>query len=294
VLPAPPRHWVGNGFHVYPVFHDKAFTAEVSPWLMFDYGAPKEFSPTTSRRGVGQHPHRGFETVTIAFQGEVEHGDSVGNRDVIGPGDVQWMTAARGVVHEEFHSTEFSKKGGTFEMAQLWLNLPKAAKMGPPRYQAITKATIPQVFLGGESCGAAGAPDDASYVRVIAGSFQGNQGPAQTTTPVELWDIYIATQGEAHELPLPDGHTAIVFVREGSALVGPAGAEQELGPQAVALLDRSGDGLRFVSAAPGTKLLLLGGAPINEPIAARGPFVMNTMQEIAQANEDFHAGRLGR
>ena len=132
ILGAPGRHWVGNGFHVFPVFHDRAFTAALSPWLMFDYAAPKDFKPSYERRGVGQHPHRGFETITIAFQGEVEHGDSVGNRDVIGPGDVQWMTAGRGIIHEEFHSTDFQQTGGTFEMAQLWLNLPKKHKVRSP------------------------------------------------------------------------------------------------------------------------------------------------------------------
>lgn len=285
---------MGNGFHVYPVFNNKAFSAELSPWLMFDYAAKKEFSPTTTRRGVGQHPHRGFETITIAWQGEVEHADSVGNTGVIREGDVQWMTAARGIIHEEFHSTEFAKRGGVFEMAQLWLNLPKKAKMGPPKYQAITKAQIPQVALGGETCGTSGAPDDASYVRVIAGSFSGIAGPAETTTPVELWDVHIASNGEAHELPLTDGHTAVVFVREGKALVGADGAEKKLGPQDVAVLDRSGDSVRIVAGEKGTKLLVLAGEPINEPIAARGPFVMNTMEEIRQANEDFYSGRLGR
>jgi len=282
ILPSPPQHWVGNGFHVFPVFHNLAFTQELSPWLMFDYAAPKQFSPTSGRRGVGQHPHRGFETVTVAFQGEVEHSDSVGNNDVIGPGDVQWMTAARGIIHEEFHSTEFSKKGGTFEMAQLWLNLPKKHKMDPPRYQPILAKDIPAVPLEG-----------GGHVSVIAGEFKGTQGPAKTHTPVELWDVELGTKGTAYELPIPTGHNAVVFVRRGGALIGGEGKEKEIKAQGVALMQQEGSVLRLVPKEDNTKIMVLGGEPIDEPIAARGPFVMNTQEEIMQANMDFMSGKMG-
>eukprot|EP00240_Pyramimonas_obovata_P005638 CAMPEP_0118945824 /NCGR_PEP_ID=MMETSP1169-20130426/43041_1 /TAXON_ID=36882 /ORGANISM="Pyramimonas obovata, Strain CCMP722" /LENGTH=326 /DNA_ID=CAMNT_0006891629 /DNA_START=266 /DNA_END=1247 /DNA_ORIENTATION=- len=269
IMPTPPQHWVGDGFHVYPVFHDLAFTKELSPWLMFDYAAPKKFSPTSSRRGVGKHPHRGFETVTVAFQGEVEHGDSVGNRDVIGAGDVQWMTAARGIIHEEFHSTEFAKKGGVFEMCQLWLNLPAKHKMDPPRYQPILAKDIPSVPLPG-----------GGHVKVIAGEFAGVRGPAHTFTPVELWDVELEKKGTAYELNVPAGHNVIVFVRRGRALIGSEGAEKEIKPQGVALMHREGSTLRLVPSEDAVKVMVLGGEPIDEPIAARGPFVMNTYEEI--------------
>ena len=209
VLRAPPRHWVGNGFHVFPVFHNRAFTKELSPWLMFDYAAPKEFKPSYERRGVGQHPHRGFETITIAFQGEVEHGDSCGNRDVIGPGDVQWMTAARGIIHEEFHSTDFQQTGGTFEMAQLWLNLPAKHKMDPPKYQPIVAKDIPVVPLKTSDEADAAKLSGENSIRVIAGdeATYGVKGAATTHTPVELLDVRMATDGVSSTSPSPTGTT---------------------------------------------------------------------------------------
>lgn len=296
----PPRHWVGDGFDVYPVFSELAFTNELSPWLMFDYAAPKEFSPSRSRRGVGQHPHRGFETVTIAFQGEVEHGDSVGNRDVIGPGDVQWMTAARGIVHEEFHSDSFAKTGGVFEMCQLWLNLPAKNKMGPPRYQPILDKEIPRVpllpaGLSADECRALQDNGDGASVRIIAGELDGIRGPASTFTPVELWDMELGSLvNTPYEVQLPEGHNCIVFVRRGRAMVGAVGQEKPIEAQGVALMHREGSVLRVLATELGTQLLVLGGEPINEPIAASGPFVMNTQQELQQANADYRAGRLGK
>jgi len=295
VLPSPPQHWVGDGFHVFPVFHNLAFTEELSPWLMFDYASPKQFpaSQNGKRRGVGQHPHRGFETITLAFQGAVEHGDSVGNRGVIGPGDVQWMSAARGIIHEEFHSTEFAKKGGTFEMAQLWLNLPAKDKMGPPRYQPILDKEIPVVPLkrvsteGGECDAAAG--DDGS-VRVIAGDFGGAKGAAATFSPVELWDVTLKVPGVDFEFDFPESHNVVVFVRRGGLSV----QGKKVGAQGVALMHREGTTLRVSASEPNTQLLILGGEPLNEPIAARGPFVMNTNAELQQAMADYHSGKLGQ
>jgi len=309
VMPRPPKHWVGNGFNVYPVFAHLAFTKALSPWLMFDYAAPQHFKPTRKRLGVGQHPHRGFETVTVAFQGGVEHQDSVGNKDVIGPGDVQWMTAGRGIIHEEFHSTEFAERGGTFEMCQLWVNLPKKHKMHAPRYQPILASAVPVVQLqakgdaaagdaserpsgdatsSGEACAAVGS------VRVIAGELHGVRGPAKTFTPILLWEASLTAQGAVVELPVPAGYNSMVFVRRGAVSVGRAGAELHAGAQDVALLEQQGEMIRLRAEAPDTQLLILGGEPIDEPIAAQGPFVMNTQEEIVQANQDFRSGKMGR
>jgi len=293
ILPTPSSHWVGDGFNVYPVFGPSAFDAEVSPWLMFDYAAPKKFPATKRRLGVGKHPHRGFETITIAFQGSVEHSDSVGNNDIVGPGDVQWMTAGRGIIHEEFHSTDFSKRGGIFEMCQIWLNLPSQDKMVPPAYQPILSNDIPLVSL-----------DDNGYAkaRVIAGTLNGVKGPATTHSPVELWDVTIQTKGTTTELPIPAGHNVVVFIRRGAAEIGnnsSGGKGSQLGPQGVALLrseadDEEGTLLVLTALDDNTAIMILGGAPIHEPIAARGPFVMNTFDELAQANRDFRNGKMGR
>lgn len=291
IMPAQRPHWVGNGFNVYPVFAQLAFTNELSPWLMFDYAAPKKFEPTSQRRGVGQHPHRGFETVTIAFQGEVEHADSVGNRDVIGPGDVQWMTAGRGIIHEEYHSTNFAKAGGTFEMCQLWLNLPKKDKMHKPKYQPILTGDIPRVPLraaAAEACDEGG--ESVGSVRVVAGELHGTRGPAATFSPVELWDVELEKANQPVELPVPAGHNTVVFVRSGEISV----EGQTVGPQGVALMSRGGDALRLSARRANTQVLLLGGEPLEEPIAHQGPFVMNTEKEIRQAMADFNSGKMGR
>lgn len=290
IIPAPRPHWVGDGFNVFPVFGNKAFTKDVSPFLMFDYAAPKHFPPTQKRLGVGQHPHRGFETVTIAFQGEVEHRDSTGNTGVIGSGDVQWMKAARGIIHEEFHSRNFAKSGGTFEMCQLWVNLPKKNKMDAPRYQPILKEQIPQVDLAadgekGERCG-----QKVGHIRVIAGEALGVKGPAMTHTPVNLWVIAL-NETLPVTLDLPEGHNTMVFARSGNIKVG---AKSEIGPQGMALMSDTGTKLRLEAKGGPAQVLLLGGERIDEPIAARGPFVMNTYDEIEKAWGDFHSGRLGR
>uniref|UniRef100_A0A7S1BEC4 Pirin N-terminal domain-containing protein n=1 Tax=Corethron hystrix TaxID=216773 RepID=A0A7S1BEC4_9STRA len=292
ILRAPPRHWVGNGFHVFPVFHDRAFTQETSPWLMFDYAAPKDFEPSYERRGVGRHPHRGFETITIAFRGEVEHGDSCGNRDVIGPGDVQWMTAARGIVHEEFHSANFQRTGGTFEMAQLWLNLPAKHKMDAPRYQPILAKDIPIVALNATNSET--VDSETNTIRVIAGDEEtyGVRGAAATHTPVELLDVRIARPRVSFDVPVPEGHNTIVFVRRGGITVGEE--QKPVERQGVALMHSGGEVLRLAATEQNTELLILAGEPIHEPIAARGPFVMNTHQEIMQANKDFMNGLIGQ
>lgn len=272
-------HWVGDGFPVRTLFTYQSHNDAVSPFLLLDYAAPHEFPPAAERRGVGEHPHRGFETVTIVYQGEIEHRDSAGNNGTIGPGDVQWMTAASGVVHEEFHGPEFTREGGMFEVAQIWVNLPADVKMSAPRYQEILDAQIPLVSLG----------TDAGTARVIAGELDDTLGPAETFTPVHIWDLKLNPAG-AIELTVPDGHTAILLVRDGS--VTPRDAES-VGTGELALFERAGDRVALESP-DGATALFLAGEPINEPVVGRGPFVMNTEEEIDQAIADYRNGRMGR
>jgi hypothetical protein len=228
---------------------------------------------------VDEHPHRGFETVTIVYQGELEHRDSAGNHGKIGPGDVQWMTAASGVVHEEKHSREFTRLGGTLEAVQLWVNLPKEFKMSSPRYQTILDRQIPSVSL----------PDGAGAVRVIAGEFEGVKGPAETFTPINLWELRLNTYHRA-EFMLPRGFTTALFVLRGEVALADA---ERAGESDLALLTREGE-LLHIEAREEATLLVLNGAAIDEPVAAYGPFVMNSKTEITQAIEDYHDGRLGR
>ncbi len=281
IYSSPRQHWVGNGFPVRSLFSYDTLGQHVSPFLLLDYAGPAEFKPASSpdeKRGVGTHPHRGFETVTIVYQGEVAHQDSTGSGGTIGPGDVQWMTAASGILHEEFHSPAFTQAGGTLEMVQLWVNLPAKDKMAAPRYQGIVDAQIPAVAL----------PGGAGSVRVIAGDYAGHQGPAQTFTPVNVWDVRLG-QGQQAELSLPAGHTAAVVVLHGTLLVnGEVAREAQM-----VLLERDGQGLSL-EANSDAVLLVLSGEPINEPIAGHGPFVMNTQAEIATAMADFSAGRFGQ
>lgn len=298
VLPATSKHWVGDAFNVHPVFANKAFTNELSPFLMFDYAPPKQFKPNKrSPLGVGTHPHRGFETVTIAFQGEVEHADSAGNRDVIKPGDVQWMTAGRGIIHQEYHSDEFSKTGGMFEMCQLWVNLPKKDKMTKPAYQPILDKKIPAVEIFDVKDGTDGecAAESVGNARIIAGSFQGSKGPAKTFSPVELWDVTISKNGATVDLPFPDQYNCILFVRRGKIdIVGEGDTKEHVGPQAVALMQTNGGAVRIQSGEKNTSVLVMGGLPLDEPIAAQGPFVMNTQGEIRKAMTDYQSGKFGR
>lgn len=272
-------HWVGDGFPVRTLFSHHSHGSQISPFLLLDYAGPSEFSPSDKPRGVEAHPHRGFETVTIVYSGEVEHRDSAGGGGRIGPGDVQWMTAAAGLVHEEMHGREFTKRGGTLEMIQLWVNLPAKDKNEPPHYQSIAAGTIPEVAL----------PDGAGSVRVIAGTFNGNKGPARTFTPVDLWDVRLNANHSA-ELTLPRGHTAMVLVLSGRVTLGDS---ESLGHADLAILDRDGESV-VISASEDAKLLVLGGEPIDEPVAAYGPFVMNTQAEIRQAITDYQAGRMGQ
>lgn len=269
-------HWVGDGFPVRSLFSYNMLGKHISPFLLMDYAGPHYFEPTENRRGVGQHPHRGFETVTIVYDGEVEHHDSAGNGGIIGPGDVQWMTAAGGIVHEEYHSPAFAKTGGPFRMVQLWVNLPAKDKMAPGGYQAITSTDIPSVDL----------PDGAGTVRIIAGDMQGAHGPARTFTPINVWDMQLRSDAEV-DLDLPEGHTVMLVVLSGHVTVN---GTQEAGEAEVILLDRKGGGVTL-HADGDAKLLVLTGEPIDEPIFGHGPFVMNTEAEIRQAVDDFNNGR---
>jgi len=273
---APERHWVGDGFPVHGLFgYSGAGVAERSPFLLLDYAAPTTFTPTTARRGVGSHPHRGFETVTIVYDGEVEHRDSTGAGGIIGAGDVQWMTAGGGIIHEEFHSSAYAASGGPFEMVQLWVNLPASQKMTPARYQAILDAQIPAVAL----------PGGAGRVRVIAGSFDGRQGPAHSFTPMNVLDMRLAA-GHRLQLAQPEGWSTLVVVLAGTVQINDG---TTLGAAEMASLSTQGTQLTL-AAQEDAKLLLLAGEPIAEPVVGYGPFVMNSQQQIAQAIDDFNRG----
>ena len=276
---APRGHWVGDGFPVRSLFSYDSHGEHMSPFLLLDYAGPAHFPPAGAPRGVGQHPHRGFETVTIVYEGEVEHRDSTGAGGTIGPGDVQWMTAASGILHQEFHSQAFTRDGGVLDMVQLWVNLPAKDKMGAPRYQTLLNADIPAVAL----------PDGAGTVRVIAGDYEGHAGPARTFSPIDVWDLRLKA-GHGTRLSLPEGRTRALVVLHGAVRVN--GSEIARDAQMV-MLDRAGTGV-LIDADADSTLLLLGGEPLNEPIAGHGPFVMNTTAEIHQAIDDFNRGRFGR
>ena len=279
IYSAPRQHWVGDGFPVRSMFSYNGHGKQLSPFLLLDYAGPVEFAPGTRPPGVGSHPHRGFETVTIVYQGEVAHRDSTGQGGVIGPGDVQWMTAGAGIVHEEFHSPAFTQSGGTLEMVQLWVNLPAKNKMTAPGYQAITSETIPTVTL----------PDGGGSVRVIAGDFDGQHGPARTFSPMRVWDLRLV-QGKLTELPVHAGWSTALIVLHGTVLVN---GESVVREAQMALFERDGDSIT-VEANSDAVVLLLSGEPIDEAIVGHGPFVMNTEAEIAQAFEDFSSGRFAR
>ncbi len=272
-------HWVGDGFPVRNIFTYNDIAEEMSPFLLMDYAGPADFQPTSRRRGVGQHPHRGFETVTIVYQGGVSHRDSSGGGGTIGPGDVQWMTAASGVIHDEYHSPAFAATGGAFEMVQLWVNLPARFKMSDPGYQGITAAQIPEVAL----------PGQAGVARIIAGRFGETSGPARTFTPMNVWDLRLAA-GHQAAFDLPAGHTTALFLLRGAIRFDSGEAVQSA---EMAVMERDGSRVRFAVTAD-TTLLLLDGEPLGEPIVGQGPFVMNTRAEVAEAYEDFAAGRFGR
>jgi len=285
IIRSAPAHWVGDGFPVRTIFSYDHLGREMSPFLLMDHAGPADFEPTSDRRGVGWHPHRGFETVTVVYAGDVEHHDSHGGGGVIGAGDVQWMTAAAGLVHEEMHGPRLMAEGGRLEMVQLWVNLPAADKRARPGYQAIAAAAIPVVPLAG----------GAGSVRVIAGQCGGAAGPARTFTPVTLLDARLVRMSSA-VFEAREGEMLALFVLAGSVAlasgVAPAGSAV-LGDGEMAVFGRAGESVAIESRED-SKVLVLGGAPIDEPIAGQGPFVMNTRAEIAEAIDDFRNGRMGR
>lgn len=275
---APRGHWVGDGFPVRSLFSHISGQSETTPFLMLDYAGPHDFEPASRPRGVDVHPHKGFETVTIVYEGEVEHGDSTGRGGVIGKGDVQWMTAGEGILHKEFHSHDYTATGGPFEMVQLWVNLPARDKSAAPGYQGITDAAIPAVDL----------PGGAGRVRVIAGAYGDAKGPAQTFTPMDVWDLRL-NAGKTATFAPAEGWNVIVVALSGPVTVNGS----DLTGPATARLARTG-GEVTITARDDAKLLILAGEPIDEPIAAYGPFVMNSDAEIRQAVADFNAGKFGR
>jgi redox-sensitive bicupin YhaK (pirin superfamily) len=279
VYPAPGLHWVGDGFRVAGYFSTiPGAVQKLSPFLLLDYHPPYTYPPAERPRGVGVHPHRGFETVTIAWQGSVAHHDSAGGGGVIGPGDAQWMTAASGVLHKEYHEASFARRGGAFHMAQLWVNLPRAHKRDAPRYQAIEARSFGEVQL----------PEGAGRLRVLAGSYRGTVGPAKTFTPIDVYDVELAERG-AVDLDFPAPHNVGLLIMKGRASVnGTAVAEGDF-----VVLENDGERVH-VAAQAEAQLLVLSGEPIDEPVVQYGPFVMSSLEEIRDAFVDLEAGKFGQ
>ncbi|MBR9833301.1 pirin family protein [bacterium] len=273
-------HFVGDGFRVHN-FIPSAYQLDMQrmdPFIMLDYNSKHYFSATDSPRGVGVHPHRGFETVTIAYKGKIAHHDSAGNNGVIGEGDVQWMTAASGILHKEYHEREFSKNGGEFQMVQLWVNLPAAYKMSAPKYQEVTNNTIKKVEL----------PDNNGSIEIISGEYDGNKGTAQTFTPIHLHNVKLNKGGKA-AFNFPAHYNTAMLVVEGEVSVNDG---EIVKTDHFVLMDNKGEHFE-IKATTNAIVLLLSGEPINEPIAAHGPFVMNSKEELIQAFEDFNTGKFG-
>ena len=271
-------HMVGDGFPVRNMIPGDGVGEQLSPFLLLDYAGPAYFPPTDTPRGVGEHPHRGFETVTIVYEGVVAHRDSTGSGGIIGPGDVQWMTAASGIVHEEMHERTWAKKGGTLHAIQLWVNLPRAFKMSNPGYQTLLNGEIPVVELDG----------GAGRLRVIAGEFRGVRGPARTFTPIHLYDLRVKA-GHRTDVTVPAGGNTAVFVLQGETTISGSGPLKEA---ELARLGKAGERI-VIEASSDATLLVLSGEAIHEPVARYGPFVMNTQAELAQAVDDYRMGKMG-
>lgn len=278
INPARGAHWVGDGFPVRPLFNYQVEALENSPFLMLDYAGPYTFAPAMAPRGVGTHPHKGFETVTIVYEGEVSHKDSTGAGGTIGPGDVQWMTAGSGILHQEFHSEGYTKAGGPFHMVQLWVNLPKKDKGTKPGYQSILNAEIPSVSVAGGK----------GTVRVIAGDFGEAKGAAKTFTPINLWDVKLARDAEL-ELKVPEGHTTLIAMLKGHLTF--EGGDTA-GEATLVRFERKGDTIKL-KADGDSVFMVLTGEPIDEPVVGYGPFVMNTQAEIHEAINEVNSGKFG-
>lgn len=273
-------HFVGDGFrvHNYIPSYPRMDMKRMDPFIMLDYNAKFKFPPSEKPKGVDVHPHRGFETVTIAYQGKVQHHDSSGGGGVIGEGDVQWMTAASGVLHKEYHETEWSKKGGIFQMVQLWVNLPAKDKMSSPKYQAIANSEMAKVNLA----------DDAGVIKIIAGEYNGTKGSATTFSPLHIYNVHLNKGGKT-EFHLPSDYNTALLVIEGEILVNKT---EKVPTDNLALM--ANDGEHFtIEATENSIVLVLSGEPLNEPIAAHGPFVMNTHKELVEAFNDFNTGKFG-
>ena len=279
VIAPPPPHMVGDGFRVHNFFPGtkQIGKTRMSPFFMLDYGSRIEFTPSNNPRGVGVHPHAGFETVTIAYQGKVAHHDSAGNSGIIGEGDVQWMTAGSGLLHKEYHEEEFSKKGGPFQMVQLWVNLPAKDKKTKPKYQEITNNKMGRYNLPGQK----------GYVEVIAGEYGGVKGPASTFTPIHAYNARLKKDAKL-DLSFPKGYNTGLLIVEGNVKVDGINAHADH----FVLLKNDGEDFS-IEATEDSIILILSGEPINEPIVAYGPFVMNTWEEIEQAVSDVNAGKFG-
>ena len=276
VLKKENRHWVGDGFYVHGLLRpNDELHAIISPFILLDYASPMKFKPSNIPKGVGKHPHRGFETITFAYQGEVEHKDSSGAIGTIKTGDIQWMTAGRGVIHEEFHSREFSKTGGVFEMVQLWVNLPKKYKMIKPSYQTIVNKDIPTVSI-----------QNNANLRVIAGKYNNIKGPASTYTEINIYDIS-SKEKENINLNFNIGTNTILLIMRGKLSID----NKNYAEKSILILDKENKILSF-QTSNNFKALILNGKPINEPIVAHGPFVMNSQQEILTAIDDYQNGSM--
>ncbi len=278
VIPPLETHWVGDGFRVHNFFPYGLAEQRMSPFYLLDYNSKWDFAPSEKPRGVGPHPHRGFETVTFAFKGKVAHHDSRGNSGVIGEGDLQWMTAGSGILHKEYHEEEFSRQGGEFHMMQLWVNLPAKDKMTEPKYQAIEDSQIPRVKL----------PADGGTVEVIAGEYNGVKGPASTFSPIQIYRCRIK-KGSRLQLSLPESYNTGILAAEGSVTVN---GDEIVPADNFCLLSNDGTEVTL-DAQEDALLMVLSGEPLNEPIASYGPFVMNTRGEIQQAMQDFNSGKFG-
>lgn len=279
IIPPPPAHMVGDGFRVHNFFPGNGIMTlqRMSPFFLMDYGAKVEYPPTDTPRGVGVHPHRGFETVTIAYHGRVAHHDSFGNSGVIGEGDVQWMTAASGILHKEYHEEEWSRKGGLMQMVQLWVNLPAEHKMDPPKYQPIRREDYGLVLL----------PENEGCIEIIAGSYKGASGPAQSFTPIEMYNARLNKGADLH-FSFPQNYNTGFLIIEGSVKVN----DQSVATDHFVLFKNDGTDIHL-EANEDAVILILSGEPINEPIVPYGPFVMNTREEIIQAYDDFNNGKFG-
>lgn len=280
VFQGAPEHWVGDGFHVsnyFPAATD--FEKRMSPFFLLDYHKPMQYSPTSRRRGVGTHPHRGFETVTVAYEGAVAHRDSAGNGGIIRPGEVQWMTAGGGILHNEYHEETFAKTGGVMHMMQIWVNLPRRHKLAAPKYQALTDSSIAEIAL----------PGTQGLVRVISGAYEQTKGPASTFTPAHMLDLRLKPGAEVR-LPTPKDYNTALLVLQGRVK---ANGSPVVSDGQFVLFKNDGDEVHIQAEANST-VLFLSGEPIDEPLVHYGPFVMNSVDEINQAIEDFNSGKFGR